>query len=93
MTTQFIKKKIAPILKRRGVLKAAVFGSAARGEMNKKSDVDILVKLKKDKTLFDLIGLQIALEDALGRKVDVVEYGALHPLIKRAVLKEQKKIL
>lgn len=90
---QAIKKKILPILKRQGVIKAAVFGSFARKEGGKNSDVDILVKLKKNKTLFDLIELQLELEDRLDRKVDVVEYGALHPLIKNSVLKEQKKIL
>ncbi len=93
MITQTIKKKIIPILKRQGVLKAAVFGSFARGEERKNSDMDILVKLKKNKTLLDLIGLQLELEGRLGRKVDVVEYGALHPLIKDSVLKEQIKIL
>jgi len=93
MTTQTIKKKILPILKRQGVIRAAVFGSAARDEMKKSSDIDILVKLKKNKTLLDLVGLQLELQDKLGRKVDVVEYGALHPLIKNIVLKEQKKIL
>ena len=93
MTTEIMKRKILPILKRQGVLGAAFFGSAARGEMTKNSDVDILIKLKKNKTLFDLIGLQFELEDKLGRKVDVVEYAALHPLIRGAVLKEQKKIL
>ena len=92
MTTEAIKKKILPILKRQGVIRAAVFGSFARGEMKKSSDVDILVKLRKDKTLLDLVGLQLELQDKLGRKVDVVEYGALHPLIKNIVLKEQKKI-
>lgn len=93
MTTETIKRKIIPILKRQGVLKAAVFGSFARGEERKNSDMDILVKLKKNKTLLDLVGLQLELEDRLGRKVDVVEYGALHPLIKDSVLKEQIKIL
>lgn len=93
MTTETIKKKIIPILRRQGVLEAAVFGSFARGEETKNSDMDILVKLKKNKTLLDLVGLQLELEDRLGRKVDVVEYGALHPLIKDSVLKEQIKIL
>lgn len=93
MTTEAIKKKILPILRRQGVLRAAVFGSFARGEMKKSSDVDILVKLSKNKTLLDLVGLKLELQDKLHRKVDVVEYGALHPLIKNIVLKEQKKIL
>lgn len=92
MTTLTIKKQIIPILKRQGVLKAAIFGSFARGEETKKSDVDLLVELPKNKTFLDVAGLKIELEDKLGREVDIVEYGAIHPLIKKNVLAEQKKI-
>jgi len=92
MTVESIKKKIVPILKRQGVLKAAVFGSAARGEMNKHSDIDLLLKISNSKTFFDLINLKLELEEKLGHSVDIVEYGAIHPLIKSSVLKQQKKI-
>jgi uncharacterized protein len=92
MTTQVIKNKIVPILKRQGVLKAAIFGSAARGEMKKNSDVDILVKLSKNKSLLDLVGLKLELENKLGRNVDVVSYGGISPLLKDIILKEQEII-
>ena len=92
MTTQTIKRKIIPILKRHGVLKAAIFGSAARGELKKRSDIDILVKLRKNKSLLDLVGLKLELEDKLNRKVDVVSYGGIHPLLKDIILSEQKII-
>lgn len=46
---QSIKKKIIPILRRYGVKKAAIFGSFVRGEAKKKSDIDILVEIEKDK--------------------------------------------
>ena len=74
MTTKSIKKQIMPILKRQGVIKAALFGSIARGEMKKNSDIDILVKLKKGKSLFDFVGLKLELEEKLGKKVDLVTY-------------------
>lgn len=90
MTTAIIKNKILPILKRQGFLKAAIFGSFARGEMTKNSDVDFLMKIKKNKTFFDLIKLKLELEDKLGRKVDIVEYDAINPIIKKEVLREQK---
>lgn len=92
MTTQTIKKKILPILKRQGVTKAALFGSIVRGETRKRSDVDILVNLKKGKTLLDLVGLQLELEEKLGRKVDVLTYNSIHPLLKDIILNEQKVI-
>ena len=49
MTTQSIKIKITPILERQGVNMAALFGSTARGEARKSSDIDLLIKLKKER--------------------------------------------
>jgi predicted nucleotidyltransferase len=79
-------------LKRQGVIKAALFGSAVRGEMKKRSDIDILVKLKKGKSLFDFVGLKLELEEKLGRKVDLVSYGAIKPRLKDIILKDEKII-
>lgn len=92
MTMQAIKKKIIPILKRQGVTKAALFGSCTRNEMKKRSDIDILVNLKKNKTLLDLVGLKLELEEKLDRKVDVLTYDGIHPLLKDIILNEQKVI-
>lgn len=92
MTAENLKKKIVPILRRQGVLKAAIFGSAARNEMNKNSDVDILVKLAKSKNLLDLVELKLALEDKLGRSVDVLSYDGIHPRLRDTIIKEQKII-
>lgn len=92
MTAKTIKNKIIPILKRQGVTKAALFGSVVRGEAKKRSDIDILVNLRKDKTLLDLVGLKLELEEKLGRKVDVLTYGGIHPLLKDRILSEQKII-
>lgn len=88
-----IKKKAVPILRKSGVVRSAVFGSVARGEVKKKSDIDFLVEFAGKKTLFDLVGLKLALEDAFKRKVDVVTYDSLrHPLLKKYILKDQKLI-
>lgn len=92
MTTSTIKKQIVPILKRQGVLKAAIFGSFARGEETKKSDIDLLVKVPKNKTFLDIAGLKVELEDKLGREVDIVEYDAIRPIMRKQVLKDKKDI-
>ncbi len=68
MSNQTIKRRILPILKRQGVTKAAFFGSFARGELKKNSDIDILVNFQKDKTLLNLVGLKLELQKKLGRK-------------------------
>ncbi len=90
---QNIKKKIVPILKREEVTKAAIFGSFARGEEKKNSDIDILVEIKKDISLLDFIGIKLEIEEAVGRKVDLVEYDTIKPIIKKRILKEQLSII
>lgn len=92
MTIATIKKKIIPVLKKEGVKKAGIFGSYARGEAGKRSDVDILVELKKGGTLFDLIGLKFELEKTLKKKVDVLTYGGIYYGLKDIILKEEKII-
>lgn len=84
-----IKKQIMPILKQEGVTRAALFGSVVRGQTTKESDIDILVDLPRGKSLFDLAGLQIKLEQKLGNKVDVITYNSLNPLLKDYILKNQ----
>lgn len=88
-----IRKRLLPILRRHKIAKAGVFGSAARGEMTKKSDVDILIDLREDLSLFGFVGLQLEMEKALGRKVDLVEYAAIKPSLKKYILAEEVSLL
>ena len=92
MTIQALKKQIIPTLKKQGVLKASVFGSVARGEDKKNSDIDLLIKLASGKSLLDLAGLKLDLEDKLKRKVDVITYNSIHPLLKKSILDDEKII-
>ena len=87
-----IKKKVIPILKKNKVVRAGIFGSYARGENKKNSDVDILI-LPPKKIGFGFVGIQFKLEDELGRKVDLISYKAIHPLLKKRILDEEIKIL
>jgi len=90
---QPVREKIIDILHRNDVRRASFFGSIVRGEMTDQSDVDLLVEFEGRKSLLDLSGLKIELEDALGRKVDVVTYRSLHPLLRERILAEQVPIL
>nr|MDO8098776.1 nucleotidyltransferase family protein [Candidatus Njordarchaeota archaeon] len=92
-TIQEMKKSIVPILKRYGVKKAALFGSTVRGMSREGSDVDILVEIESDISLLDFIELKQALEDQLGRKVDLVEYSTIKPLLRERILREQVVIV
>ncbi|MGH7908911.1 MAG: nucleotidyltransferase family protein [Thermodesulfobacteriota bacterium] len=88
-----ITDKIIPILKRYGVSKAGLFGSSVKGEMTEESDIDVLVEIEKDISLLDFVGLKLELEEILGRKVDLVEYCTLKPILRERVLREQVPIL
>jgi len=93
MKLEEIKVKIIPVLRRYDVRKASIFGSFVKGEEREDSDIDILVEFKGEKSLLDLAGLKIELEETLQRKVDVLTYNSLHPLLKDKILQEQKVIL
>jgi hypothetical protein len=84
-----IQNKISAILREAGVLRSSVFGSTARGEARPDSDVDILVDLPNDKSLFDLIDLQEKISKQLGKKVDIGTYRSIKSSMKDKILKEQ----
>ena len=88
-----IKKIIVDTLKKYGVKKASLFGSVVRDETTKESDVDLLVEFNGRKSLLDLVRLKMRLEELLGRKVDVLTYKSVNPLLKKRILDEQKVIL
>ncbi|MBC8232646.1 nucleotidyltransferase family protein [bacterium] len=93
MLLEEVKLRMLPILVRHDVIRAAIFGSFARGESKENSDLDILVELPKTKSLLNLAALKLELEDELKRDVDILTYRGLHPRIREKVIKEQLAIL
>lgn len=71
-----------------GASNVRVFGSVARGEADEKSDIDLLVDMEPHRSLLELAGLLIELEELLGHNVDVVPEDCLRARIKERVLKE-----
>jgi len=86
-------KKMLPLLRKYGVVKAGIFGSFARGESTRKSDIDVLVKFKGKKSLFDLVRLEREMKSALRKDVDLITYKSINPLLKGQILKEEIRIL
>jgi len=93
MTIQEIKNRILPILKKYGVKKASLFGSVVREEQTERSDIDLLVELPETASLLELASLKLDLEEILQRKVDVLTFDSLHPLLKDRILHEQEAVL
>jgi predicted nucleotidyltransferase len=75
-------------LKKYGVHSLSVFGSVARGQARKNSDVDILVDFEKPVGLFEYARLKMYLEDVLGREVDLVTPEALRKELREDILRE-----
>ena len=71
--------------------KAWIFGSYARGEETRKSDIDIMVKFNENAgvSLFDYIRIMNKLQDTLHKKVDLVEEGQLRRWAQESVEKEK----
>lgn len=81
-------KSIRPVLRKYQIRKCAIFGSVARGEGTKRSDLDLLIDPPPRMTLFDLVGMEDDLKQAVGRKVDVVTFRSLEGPFKRRALKD-----
>jgi predicted nucleotidyltransferase len=82
------QEDIRRIALRHGARNVRVFGSAVHGELRADSDIDFLVDLDPDKSLFDLAELLLELQELLERKVDVVTEDSIYWLLKRRILKE-----
>ena len=93
MEVEEIKSKAAPVLARYGATEAYLFGSAARGEATSESDIDILAKFTDLGGLFGYVKIKLALEEALGRRVDLVQMEALRPAFKASVDQQKIKIM
>ena len=80
---------ILSVTKNYNVRKVALFGSIVTGESNEESDIDILIEFEGRRSLLDLVRLERELEDVLQKKVDVITYKSLHPLLKDIILQQQ----
>jgi uncharacterized protein len=86
------REEILRVAARYGAYNVRVFGSVARGKAGSASDVDFLVDMKPDRSLLDLGGLLMDLQDLLGRDVDIVTEKGLHWYIRDRVLAEARPL-
>jgi predicted nucleotidyltransferase len=71
-----------------GVREAYLFGSFARNSAGPSSDVDVCVAFDGPVTMLAFVGFKIALEQRLGRRVDLVSTKALHPAMRSGIESE-----
>ncbi|MBS3097955.1 nucleotidyltransferase family protein [Candidatus Woesearchaeota archaeon] len=82
----------AELRKKYNVRELGIFGSYARGQQKKSSDIDILVRFSPNATLFDFVGLGNYLEEKLKIKADVVSERGIRPELKSSIVKEVVRI-
>ena len=69
-----------------------IFGSYSRGEQREKSDLDILVTFSGPVGVYGFIEVEEFLKKKLGVKVDLVQKGALLPMMREKILNETVQI-
>ena len=82
------RERILQTAAKYGAYNVRIFGSVARGEADASSDVDFLVEMEPGRSLFDLGGLLMDLQELLNCKVDIVTEKGLRQRIRERVLKE-----
>ena len=75
-------RELKPWLESQGVVDLRLFGSFARDEARDDSDVDLLCQADAVKG-WDIFGVEAELAERLGRRVELVENGCLHPVARR----------
>lgn len=82
------RERILQTASKYGAYNVRIFGSVARGEADASSDVDFLVEMEPGRSLFDLGGLLMDLQELLNCKVDIVTEKGLRQRIRERVLRE-----
>lgn len=80
------RAELLALARRRSITGVRVFGSMSRGDSTDDSDVDLLVTLPPGSSALALGGLLLDAQELLGRRVDVVTEGSLHPALRERVM-------
>ena len=85
------REEIHSIAAKHGVVGIRVFGSVAREQENKNSDVDFLINMERGRSLFDMAKLQCDLENLLHKTIDLVSERGIYPKLRESILGEARE--
>lgn len=88
-TIQELKNIITPIAQAHGVKSVSLFGSYSQGHANADSDVDLKIEKGQLRTLFQICGFRLAVEDALQCPVDLVTSESSDPAFLEMIKKDE----
>jgi len=89
MDKEKIYEEIAQYLKNEGAEKVAIFGSYVHDEEEPDSDLDVLVKFSKTKSLLELVRIERELSEQIGIEIDLLTEESLSPYIKDKLCKKE----
>jgi predicted nucleotidyltransferase len=84
-----IRETIVAILTKYGAERISIFGSYARGEAESSSDIDILVRFARPKSLIQLVQIEDEIRKAIHVKVDLVTEKAVNPHIAGTIHRDE----
>lgn len=87
-----LREVVLPITRAHRIRHVRVFGSYARGDQRRRSDLDLFVRMPPGSSLFALGRLQVELEEALERKVDLIPDDSIKPALRARILSEAKPL-
>lgn len=93
MVREDLNKSIIKYLKKYHVDSIGIFGSYARNQNLKNSDLDLLIRFKKNPTLLQLVRIERELSELLGTKVDIVTESSLKDEILKKNIKKDLQII
>jgi predicted nucleotidyltransferase len=85
-------QELDDLCRQNDVAMLGVFGSVARGEATEQSDVDLLVRFSKPKSLLTLVRLEREISETLGRTVDLLTEAAISPYLRDRIMGEMQVI-
>ena len=91
-TLSFDVDKLIKICRENDAAMVGVFGSTARGDDTSASDIDLMVKFSKRKSLLDIVRIERELSTELGKKVDLLTEAAISPYLRDRILRELQVI-
>ena len=92
MIYPFSLSKLIDLCRQNDVSMVGIFGSMVRGEAKKNSDIDLIVRFSKRKSLLAMVRLERELAETLGRKVDLLTEASISPYMRERVLQEMQVI-
>ena len=85
-------KVLAEVCERNDIRRLRVFGSFARGDESKSSDIDFIADFVQRKSLLDLVRIEREFAERLGRKVDLLTEAALSPYLRERILRDSRLV-